>query len=71
MIMNRADLVALRRLAAEKGLILFGDLPNTFEKDISRYFLEEKITEDESDCRFAYRFEMEKWVRFLFLKYQG
>ena len=66
--MNRADLVALRRLAAEKGLELIGDIPYPFEKDFSRYFLEEKPADD--DCRFAYPFEMEKWVRFLFLKYQ-
>jgi hypothetical protein len=70
MLMNRSDIITLKRLSMVKDLVPIEDIPSSFKSDFNKFFYGKTLVKDKNSHLFAYPSDVKRWVHSLFIKYK-
>lgn len=70
MLINRTDIIALKKLSKATDLVAIDKVPTAFKSDFQRFFFGKTLTKDENNILLAYPHDIRQWVLYVFKTYR-
>ena len=70
MIVNREDILTLKKLSIAKDLVSLDAIPMNFKEDFQMFFFGKTLMKQEGIV-YAYPHDVKSWVKFMFNKYNA